>query len=105
MIKDDKESHLKLLAFGGVIALSLGFGYSLGLNHILDSPSNQIKLGPVDAESIVLLRQAGQRARRRGTLRRRNGLSKRAAIAPSDCWLGRATGRTADRRFMLGPSD
>ncbi len=66
MIKDDKESRLKLLAFGGVIALSLGLGYSMGLNHVLDSPSNQIKLGPVDAESIVLLRQAGQRAREAG---------------------------------------
>src|SRR5258706_12473600 len=97
MIKDDKGSRLKFLAFGGVIALSLGLGYSMGLNHVLDSPSNQIKLGPVDAESIVLLRQAGQRAREAGDTATGEWLEK-ACRGSSDRLLGwgrdRGPGRT-----------
>jgi hypothetical protein len=65
MIKDD-TGHLKALVFGGVVMLALGLGYSMGLNHVLDSPGNQIKMGPMDPQSIVLLKQAGERAREAG---------------------------------------
>ena len=66
MIRDDNDGRVKVLMFGGMVALALGLGYSMGLNHLLESPASQIRLGPVDPESIVLLKQAGERARAAG---------------------------------------
>lgn len=65
MIKDD-TGHLKVLVFGGMVVLAMGLGYSMGLNQMLESPASQIRLGPVDPESIGLLKQAGERARAAG---------------------------------------
>ncbi|MDB5324239.1 MAG: hypothetical protein JWN40_5870 [Phycisphaerales bacterium] len=86
MITDDKERHVKLMMFGGLVALSLGLGYSMGLNHKLDSPANQIKLGPTDPESIVLLQKAGQRARAAGD-------------AKTAEWLDQACSESSERLF------
>jgi hypothetical protein len=66
MIKDDNDGRVKVLVFGGMVALALGLGYSMGLNHVLDSPASQIRLGPMDPDSIVLLKRAGERSRAAG---------------------------------------
>ena len=66
MIKDDNDGRVKVLVFGGMVALALGLGYSMGLNHVLDSPASQIKMAPVDPESIALLKRTGERARAAG---------------------------------------
>jgi hypothetical protein len=41
----------------------------MGLNHVLDSPANQIRLGPMDPQSIILLKRAGERAREAGDVK------------------------------------
>ena len=69
MIRDDQAGRLKVVVFGGIVALALGLGYSMGLNHVLDSPASQIRLAPMDPQSIVLLKQAGDRARAAGDAR------------------------------------
>src|SRR3954465_1880551 len=69
MIRDDNGGCVKVLVFGGMVALALGLGYSMGLNHLLDSPASQIRMAPMDPQSIVLLKQAGEQARAAGDVK------------------------------------
>lgn len=66
MFKDDPDSGMKLLCGGGLVALSLAMGYSIGLRQSLDAPRNVIGLAPVDASSIAVMEQTGEAARAAG---------------------------------------
>jgi hypothetical protein len=65
MIKDD-TGHIKILLFGGIVTLALGLGYSLGLNHQLASAENAMKMATITPETILVLDEAGERARAAG---------------------------------------
>src|SRR5882724_8513907 len=65
MIKDD-TGHLKILMFGGIVALAVGFGYSLGLNHQSASAENAMRMATITPETILVLDEAGERARAAG---------------------------------------
>ena len=69
MLKDDRDSGMKLLFAVGLVALSLAMGYSIGLRQSLDAPRNVIGLSPVDASSIAVLEQTGEAARAAGDKR------------------------------------
>lgn len=66
MFREEDGSRIRFLAVAGLMALSLGLGYSLGLNHKLDSPGSMIGLAPSDPDSIILLKRAGKDARAAG---------------------------------------
>lgn len=66
MFKDDEEPRIKMFVTCGVIALAIGFGYSLGLNHKLDSPANRLPMAPTNPDSLALLEEAAGQARAAG---------------------------------------
>jgi len=66
MFRDDEGSRTKMLVTCGLIALSVGFGYSMGLNHRLNSPANLLPMAPTTPDALAVVQDAVNQARAAG---------------------------------------